>query len=120
MQLVKDLFSGEQFNPRRKNQKFMSVKNRVAYHNNKANQSKKIKSFVTVPLHRNHKILMELITEKNKPASFSKDFLLGKGFNFSVMTHFEFNDNKTIPALFNFVYLDLFDNKPTITIIKKS
>lgn len=120
MQLKKDLFSGEQFSPRRKNQKFISSKNRVAYHNNRAYQSKSIKAFISEPLNRNHKILMELIGEINKPRTFSKEFLTGKGFSLSVMTHFETFENRTLPALFNFIYLDLFENKSTLTIIRKS
>jgi hypothetical protein len=120
MQLIKDLYSGEQFSPRRKNQKFVSSKNRIAFHNNRAYQSKSIKAFVTEPLNRNHKILMELINDTYKPKTYSKEFLKGKGFSLSVITHFDTFENKTLPALFNFIYLDLFENKSLLTIIRKS
>ena len=120
MQLVKDLFSGEQFNPRRKNQKFISAKNRTTYHNNKAHHTKKLKSFIAEPLNRNHKILMDLLQRIGAKGAYSREFLLGKGYNLALLTHYDSFDNRNVPALFNFLLLDVSDNKSTITIYRKS
>lgn len=120
MELLNDLFTGEAFKPNRKNQKFMTSQNRIAYHNKKSHQTNRIKAFISEPLNKNHKILMQIIPEIGKPYSFSKDFLNGKGINLSLLTHFDTIDNKTVPAIYNFIYIDLFENKNTITIIRKS
>lgn len=120
MELLKDLYTGELFKPNRKNQKFLSCQNRIAYHNKNAYLNNRIKAFISEPLSKNHKILMQLVIDIGKPYSYAKDYLKGKGVNLSVMTHFETIDNKTVPALYNFLYLDLFENKTTLTIIRKS
>jgi hypothetical protein len=120
MEQLKDLYTGELFRPRRKNQKFVSSKNRIDFHNTRTHQTNRLKAFISEPLNKNHKILMQLVLDIDKPYSYTKDFLKGKGINLSVMTHFETYDNKTVPALFNFIYLDLFENIPTLTIIRKS
>ena len=120
MEAIKDLLTGESFRPRRKNQKFKNPQNRIEYHNNKAYNENNYRAFISEPLKQNHKILMKLITEPNTLKRFSNDYLLGMGFNLSVLTHFEAYENKTLPALFNFIYIDLFDRKPTLTIYRKA
>jgi hypothetical protein len=120
MEVLKDLFTGEIFKPSRRNQKFKTSKNRIDYHNGKAFQEISTRSFITSPLKTNHKILMGLFQEAGMKETYTREFLLGKGYNFSVMTHFESFDDKKLPALFNFIYLDLFENKSTLTIYRKS
>lgn len=120
MEVLKDLFTGETFKPNRRNQKFKSSKNRIDYHNSRAFQELRARAFITNPLKKNHKILMELLREVGAKGTYTREFLLGKGYNLSVMTHFESYDGYTVPAIFNFIYVDLFENKPTLTIFRKS
>lgn len=120
MEMLKDLFTGELFTPTRRNQKFKCSKNRVDYHNSKAFQEIKARSFITNPLKLNHKIMMGLLREVGAKGTYSREFLQGKGYNFSVMTHFENYEGETVPALFNFIYVDLFANKSSLTIYRKS
>jgi hypothetical protein len=120
MEMLKDLFTGEIFKPNRRNQKFKTSKNRTDYHNSRAFKELSARAFIINPLKKNHKILMELLQEVGAKGTYSREFLQGKGFSFSVMTHFESFENETRPAIFNFIYVDLFMNKPTITIYRKS
>jgi hypothetical protein len=120
MEIHKDLFTGEVFTPTRRNQKFKCSKNRVDYHNRKSFQEIRVRAFITNPLKKNHKILMELLREVGAKGTYTREFLQGKGYNLSVMTHFESYDSQTVPALFNFIYVDLLENKSTLTIYRKS
>jgi hypothetical protein len=120
MEMLKDLFTGEIFKPNRRNQKFKSSKNRIDYHNSRAYKELSARAFITNPLKKNHKILMELLREVGAKGTYTREFLEGKGFNLSVMTHFESYDNRKVPAIFNFIYVDLFESKPTLTIYRKS
>ena len=120
METIKDLFTGEIFKPSRRNQKFKNSKNRIDYHNGRAYQDLSTRSFITNPLKKNHKILMCLLQEEGSTGTYTREFLQGKGYNLAVMTHFESFDNKTLPAIFNFLYMDLFENKTTLTIYRKS
>ena len=75
-----DLLTGEGFYPSRITQKFASAKNRIKYHNNKANKLRHSVMFVNTPLQSNLRILNELMKEKEK-ATFHKQYLLGKGYS---------------------------------------
>ena len=113
-----DLLTGEKFQPKRKNQRFANPRNRIAYNNLKVQTEKESKPFIDKPLQCNHRILIELINP-NEVKTFSKDFLNGKGYNFSVMSHYETYYDKVSPALYNFIFIDLGENKSTITIYRK-
>ncbi len=119
MKLTKDLLTGEEFTPTRKNQKFSSSRNRIAYHNKKANQESNSRAYISTQLINNHRILMNLIQESETKNTFKRDFLEGKGYNFLVMTHLEAIDNVNYPAIFNFICLDLFENNNTLTFFRK-
>ena len=84
----KDLLTGEAFLPKRINQKFTNAKNRITYHNKKANELRQSVSYINKPLHINVRILNEIMKSK-KEATFHKQYLLGKGFSVNVHTHFE-------------------------------
>ena len=90
-----DLLTGETFYPSRITQKFACADNRIKYHNRKANNLRHSIMFVSNPLQKNLRILNELLKGKNK-ATFHKQFLLGKGYSFDVLTHFDnFEGNRT-------------------------
>lgn len=114
--LKTDLLTGESFVPKRNNQKFASSKNRIKYNNNKANALRKSKSFVNKPLDINFKILQELM-EENKEEVFHKQFLLGKGFNFFVHTHYENYKGKNFIAIYNFIMIPI--ENDNIRILRK-
>lgn len=116
----KDLFTGQEFLPKRQNQLFMSSKTRNDFHNQRAMKEKELRAFIAEPLLRNHKILLDIHNRIGEKLSFTKEFLKGKGFNFSVLTHYEFFEDKTLPSLYNFIYLNIYDpSSDSITIFRK-
>lgn len=78
---MKDLLTGEEFEPKKSSQKFANAANRIKYNNKLANEFRKSKAFIDKPLSKNLKILNELMYGK-KEAAFHQEFLLGKGFDF--------------------------------------
>lgn len=116
----KDLLTGQEFVPKRQNQLFMSSKTRNDFHNSQALRERGLRAFVSEPLIRNHKILLGIHNRLGEKLTFTKEYLKGKGFNFSVLTHFEFFEDKTLPALYNYIYVDLFEPlSDSITIYRK-
>ncbi len=97
----KDLLTGETFVPRRINQVFANSANRITFHNVKATKLRHSSAYVNKPLHRNLKILNELMFGKKKH-KFHKQFLMGKGYSFHVFTHYQLIENKNIPCIYNY------------------
>ncbi len=112
----KDLLTGEEFIPSRKNQKFATPENRIIYYNNKANQLRLKAAFINKPLHQNLLILNELLAEKTE-AVFHKQFLAGKGMSFKVHTHYETHEGQTVFAIYQYLIIALANER--IKIIKK-
>jgi len=81
--VMKDLLTGEEFQPKKISQKFKTAQNRIKYHNQKSNELRKKKAKVDGPLHKNLRILNELMEGKSEE-TFHDQFLLGKGFDFKV------------------------------------
>lgn len=79
-------FSGEQFIPIRQNQIFASKQNRVLFYNEINNKLRKRLSKINKQLLLNLRILLEVLDGENERVV-HKQFLLGKGFSFSVFTH---------------------------------
>lgn len=79
--------SNEEFLPTRNNQVFSSKENRIIFHNQQNNQIRKRLSFINKQLLLNLRILINVLDGKNETI-LHKQFLLGKGFSFSVFTHF--------------------------------
>ncbi len=82
-----DLLTGENFNATRINHKFSRPENRIKFNNRKATKLRHSVQHVNKPLHQNLKILNELMADSIK-RKLHRQYLLGKNFNFSVMTHF--------------------------------
>jgi len=110
-------YSGEEFYPKRNNQKFAQLKYRIAYHNEINNKERRARAFIEKKLHRNFKILLELMKEKTK-GSFSKEFLKGKGFSFDVLTNYEMYEGINRHAIYNFIISPSKNNKDYVTVIK--
>ena len=99
------LHSGEEFSPTRSNQKFASAQNRINYHNSKMCTVRKSRSFVDSKLHKNYRILNELM-DGNTNKSFHKQFMLGKGYSFDVLTHFEDEEGKNYKAVYEYLVFE--------------
>lgn len=98
----KDLLTGEEFVPKRINQKFANAANRIRYNNNRANEVRRNKEFVNKHLHSNHRILVEIMG-REKEKIFHKEFLNGKGMHFGVLTHYERVEGKSVMAIYQFL-----------------
>ena len=116
--ITKDLLTGERFLPKRRNQKFESAKNRIKYNNAKALQIRANKENIDKPLKQNYKLLTELI-KPDEVKTYSKEYLTGKGYNFSVFTHYDNYKGKNCLCIYNFILIDILDNKPSISIYRK-
>ena len=114
--MAKDPLTGHEFQPHRTNQKFESPANQVKFNNLKARKLRKAMADVNKPLNKNFRILNELMADKNM-ATFHKQFLLGKEFNFSVLTHFETYEGNPHYALYNFIIIPI--EPDHVKIIKK-
>jgi len=118
MKKLIDPLTKEEFYPKRRNQKFATAKNRIRFNNNKALAEIDTKKFIDQPFRINHRILMELI-QVGETKTYSREYLTGKGYNFSILSHYESYFDKICPALYNFILVDLSSNKQSITIHRK-
>ena len=111
-----DPLTGQVFIASRSNQVFASDENRIRYKNLKTKEIRESKSRIDKPLLNNFRILNDLMAGKDEEV-FHKQFLLGRGYSFLVLTHYEeHNDNKYI-AVYNFILMPLEGDK--IKIIRK-
>jgi hypothetical protein len=83
-----DPLTGEEFEPKRTNQKFASQENRIRFNNNKAKKMRDSMSFVNIPLQKNFRILNELLSGK-KEIIVHIEYLKGRDYHFGVFTHME-------------------------------
>ena len=110
----KDPHTGEMFIPKRTNQVFANSANRIAYHNKKANNLRQRNSYINKPLQRNNKICLELMKDK-KEETFHKEYLNGKGFDFTVHTHLVELNGQNQFAIYGFTIIRL--DKDNIKIV---
>jgi hypothetical protein len=101
-----DLLTKEEFVPSRINQKFARPENRIKYYNDKAKQFRHSVSYINKPLHLNIKILRELMFGK-KEATFHKQFLIGKGFSFGVLTHVKEYEGMNLYSVYNYTVITM-------------
>jgi hypothetical protein len=78
--------SNDEFQPTRNNQIFSSKENRIIFHNQQNNQLRKRLSYVNKQLLLNFRILIDVLDGEMETVV-HKQFLLGKGYSFSVFTH---------------------------------
>jgi len=104
-----DPFSLQEFQPHRSNQRFSCPKNRVSYHNEKAKKIRHSKSFIDAKTHKNFCILSEIMDGYDE-REFHRQFLLGKGFTFGVVTHFDLIDDVSRPCFYEFTMIANGDN----------
>jgi hypothetical protein len=94
-----DPLTGETFLPERTNQLFASRYNQVRYNNMKAAKKRKAKAHLDRILDNNRRILKTLLGDMQENV-FSRDYLLGAGFDFNCQTH----NGKIGGMLYNFIY----------------
>jgi hypothetical protein len=113
---MKDLFTKEEFEPKRSNQKFANAKNRQDYHNTKANKLRKAKAFMDKPVSQNFKILDELM-EGKATLEESQDFLRGKGYNRKIYHRTVRINGQTGYLIYNYILIYTDSN---VTIIRNN
>ena len=116
MQTAKDLLTQEEFILKRINQKFAKPENRIKYYNKKSNDLRNYLNYINKPLFQNFKILSILMDSKNEE-EFHKQYLIGKGVDFKVITHYSMYNNLKLPTIYNFK-IQTMDNE-RIKIIKE-
>ena len=81
-----DLFTGEEFQPKRDNQLFANRKNQICFNNRKAKANREHKAAINIPVDTNQKVLQRVLQNQIEVQR-SREFLLGAGFNFNFITH---------------------------------
>lgn len=105
----KDPLTGEQFTPKRVNQRFASASNRKKFNNQQANALRKKRATIYGPLNKTHLLLIKLMKGKNE-ATYSKEFLKGYGVELNLFNHIVKIDDIQHHAIFEFVLLFLDNN----------
>ena len=82
-----DLLTGEPFVAKRINHKFARAENRKKFWNKDATKLRHSVQHINKPLHKNLKILNEVMENTTKK-KLHRQWLLGKGYSFGVMTHY--------------------------------
>lgn len=106
----KDPLTGEEFIPKKETQRFAKPENRVKFNNQRASKLRKERSFIDKPLHQNHKILIELLNKKDE-LIVHEEYLLGKGYNFNIITHYDIRDGNYHSCVYEFIIITLKNNQ---------
>jgi len=104
-----DPFTREEFIPARPNQVYANSKNRIMHNNIRARELKKSLSYINEPVAMNRRILEDLLKDNNE-GLYHIEFLLGKGYNFKVITHMDNYDDKVYPCIYNFMIINMGNN----------
>ncbi len=104
-------FTKEPFVPKRSNQLFVNSSARIKFNNYIASVKRKEKSPIDKPLDKNRKIITQILGTSTV-ATKTKDFLLGAGFDFSIMTHARLLDNGgNLVCIYDVAYYKLPDGE---------
>ena len=101
---MKDLLTGEEFEPKRITQKFENSDNRIKYHNDKAKIERQENARLDKPLRNNKKIIEELL-KGNTAAEFHQQFLLGKGFDFKISNRVQTIENHQYFCVYQYIII---------------
>ena len=94
----------ELFIPKRSNQRFANPINKSRFHNNKANELRRTTRSIQLALHHNLKALNEIMVGNNEK-EFHKQFLLGKGISFKVLTHFTTIQGNNYKSIYHYTII---------------
>ena len=111
-----DLLTQETFIAKRSNQKFATRANQRLYNRIKANKIRTATAYVNRPLHKNYKLLNEMLNDDTE-AIFHKQYMLGAGFDFKVYTHMTSVGDKFYHSCYNFILIPV--DSVQIKIIKE-
>ncbi len=111
----KDPLTGEEFIPKRVNQRFASASNRKKFNNQQANELRKKRAIIYGPLNKTHLLLIKLMKGKNE-ATYSKEFLKGYGIDLNLFNHIVSIDKIGHHAIFEFVLIIL--SNTTVKILR--
>ena len=100
-----DPHTGEEFEPKRKSQKFATPQNRIAFNNAKAALIREEKSVIDRPLHKNYRILEELMAGGLNQFTLSQERLIGKGFDFRVHNNVEKYEDKLHYCVYEYILI---------------
>ena len=106
-----DPFTGEDFTPKRHNQRFSCRANQIAYNNKLAREKRELLRVPNTKLNTNRSVLKKLYESGNKKVS--KEFLRGAGFNFSYYTQNYNDDGKQFHAAYEYL-IEILDNQKFI------
>lgn len=109
---MKDLLTGEEFEPKRIDQKFANPANRIKYYNLKAKNERIEFSKLDKPLKINKKIIDELLAGK-KEAELNHQFLLGKGFDFRAYNRIQTYNDQNCFCVYQYIIIN--DNQKCTT-----
>jgi hypothetical protein len=98
-----DPYTGEEFDPKRRNQKFATPENRIACNNAKAAMAREERSIIDKPLHVNYRILKDLMAGGLNEVTISQERLIGKGFDFRVHNNVEKYQDKLHYCVYEYV-----------------
>ncbi len=101
METRQDLHTKEKFVPKRITQKFSEAKNRIRYHNLRAQQDRQIRAVIDKPLLKNFRILTNAL-EGGSNIRLHHEFLRGRGYDFTVMTSHERHNGKLIASIYHY------------------
>ncbi len=113
----KDLLTQEEFFASRINQKFAKAENRIKFYNDKANEFRHSIAYISKALHRNIKILNDLLNGK-KELVLHKEFLQGRGFTIGIHSHLEMYQGKNHFAIYRYLLVPHGDDKLKIIDLK--
>lgn len=104
-----DPLTGEEFIPKKISQRFANKENRIKFNNEKAKNIRIELAPIINPLKLNYKIIKDLLGD-NMVLIKNKEFLKGKGFNFSVSTGNEILKGKIYPMIFEYLIMNDYSN----------
>jgi hypothetical protein len=102
----KDPLTGEEFMPKKISQRFATSQNRIKYNNEKASKTNLERARIDKPLHSNRNILKELLGNKTE-VIVHEEFLLGRGYDFHLITYSMSLGGKNIPCVYEFMIITL-------------
>lgn len=105
-----DPFTGEEFVPKRSNQKFATEKNKNNYHNKKNRKLRIQCAPIDKKIKKNLLILEALLNGKKETGRVSKEFLRGKGFDFDGFNVRYLYKGEAHQGVYNYVVIKIDDS----------
>lgn len=100
-----DPYTGEMFVPKKISQRFANKENRIKYNNEIAKKIRIEQAGIINPLKLNVKIIKGLLGIKHQ-VIVHKEFLRGKGFDFTISSGNDRYEGKIYPLIFNYLIIN--------------